>query len=126
MTRATVVDASALAAVLFDEAGSAHVARRLDDGELIAPALLEHELCQVLLTKIRQTPAKAEALVAAWRKRELLRIAIYEPDFEAVRAAASRYRLSAYDAAYLVLALQSDADLMTRDKLLAAAWRRAR
>jgi predicted nucleic acid-binding protein len=45
---AKVVDASALAALLFGEPQGEHVAARLAEGHLVAPTLLAFELASVL------------------------------------------------------------------------------
>jgi uncharacterized protein with PIN domain len=42
-----VVDASALAAVIFDEPEAEDIALRLRDGILVAPALLKFEIANV-------------------------------------------------------------------------------
>jgi uncharacterized protein with PIN domain len=71
-----VVDASALAALLFGEPEAEAVAARLDGARLVAPSLLGFELANVCLIKTRRHPEQREALTAAfgcapgsgWRK----------------------------------------------------------
>jgi uncharacterized protein with PIN domain len=61
-----VVDASALGALLFDEPAAGAVADRLEDGNLVAPALLSFEIASVCLKKLRSNPQHREALLAAF------------------------------------------------------------
>ena len=49
-----VVDASALAALLFDEPEAGAIADRLEDANLVAPALLGFEIASVCLKKTPQ------------------------------------------------------------------------
>ena len=123
---ATVVDCSALAAVVFEEASGAAVLPQLRRRRLMAPALLPFELAQVCTTKIRRHPAHSAALleqfVAALGELDL----DLEPvGLDELPALAERYELSCYDAAYLWLALAHRAPLLTFDRKLAAAHRKA-
>lgn len=123
---ATVVDCSALAAVVFEEAAGADVLPQLKGRRLMAPALLPFELAQVCTTKIRRHPAHSAALleqfVAALGELDL----DLEPvGLDELPALAERYELSCYDAAYLWLALAHRAPLLTFDRKLAAAHRKA-
>jgi predicted nucleic acid-binding protein len=115
-----VVDASALAAVIFHEPDAAVVVRALSGQELRAPALLPFELTNIARTKSRQQPSAAGVIDAS------LRIALSQPitfdavDFGAVLALSLETGLSAYDASYLWLARHLDVRLVTLDKQLAS------
>jgi predicted nucleic acid-binding protein len=74
VTGIKVVDASALAALLFAEPEAAAIAERLEGARLAAPALLDFELANVCLTKIRRQPTQREALRAAFRLAYRLRV----------------------------------------------------
>ncbi len=119
--RATVVDASAVAAVLFDEPEAAPIAASVS-GKLFAPHLLRYELASVCTTKLIRHPAQAREIHARYRLLDQLDVDYLEPDWENLPRVAQRWALSAYDAAYLQLALQRDATLITLDARLAAAW----
>ena len=121
MTDAKVVDASALAALLFDEPEAASVARKLQGGTLLAPTLLGFELANVCLMKIRRHPQFQAEFLAAFRARENLRIETVEVDQTETIALAQQTGLTAYDASYLWLAHETRAGLVTLDKQLAAA-----
>ena len=122
--RATVVDASALAAILFDEPEAAPIVASVT-GKLIAPTLLRYELASVCTVKTIRHPDRAEEIHARYRLLGTLAIDYVEPDWDHLPALARRWALSAYDAAYLQLALAHDAPLVTLDARLAAAWDQA-
>jgi len=119
--RVTVVDASALAAVLFDEPEAAPIVASVA-GELIAPSLLRYELASVCTTRLIRHPDRAEEIHARYRLLDTLAIDYSEPDWDYLPLLARRWALSAYDAAYLQLALTRNAPLVTLDARLAAAW----
>lgn len=121
VTPASVVDASAVAAVLFDEPEAAPVLASVA-GRLVAPTLLRYELASVCTTKLIRRPAEAQQIHARWRLLDSLAIDYAEPDWVELPQLARRWALSAYDAAYLQLALKLDARLVTLDARLAGAW----
>jgi predicted nucleic acid-binding protein len=119
-----VVDASAVAAMLFHEPEAAAVAQQLDGCQLVAPPLLEFELGNVCLTKLRRHPDRRGALLESFRWRSRLAVAIRSIDDEGVLVLAEQSQLSFYDASYLWLARELDAMLVTLDRRLAEASRR--
>lgn len=122
----TVVDASAIAAVIFGEDGADGIVDRIRSADLVAPVLIDYELANVCLNKKRRNPGRIDAILEGWRSREALRIERRTVDIDRVLATARATGLTAYDAAYLVLALESGADLVTLDRALAEAVERAR
>lgn len=121
MTATKVVDASALAALLFDEPEGGAVGVELQDALLFAPVLLDFELANVCLTKMRRSPGRRDDLLTAWRARRQMQIETMEVDHASVLDLAEETGLSAYDASYLWLSRQLDAELVTLDRKLAAA-----
>lgn len=113
-----VVDASALAALLFGEPEAEFVAKALDGAQLIGPRLLGFELTNVCLMKCRRHPDLREALLAAFQLRARLAIAETEVDHEGVLELALESGLTAYDASYLWLARRLGAELVTLDGTL--------
>ena len=89
-----VVDASAIAAFLFDEAEAAQVAALIQDQTLAAPILLGFELANVCLVKSRRQSAQREALMAAHGLRHRLAIREYPVDHAEVLALAEAARLT--------------------------------
>ena len=120
-----VVDASAVAALLFGEPEDEAVAGRLGDAHLVAPALLGFELANVCLVKSRRDPELRPRLTAAFRLRDRLAVEEVAVDHGGTLELAAATGLTAYDASYLWLARQLGAELVTLDKQLAkvdAAW----
>jgi predicted nucleic acid-binding protein len=116
-----VVDASALAALLFDEPEAKAVADRLQDGNLVAPALLSFEIASVCLKKLRSNPQHREALLAAFALYARMPIEIVEVDHADTLQLAEALGLTSYDAAYLWLAQKLAAELVTLDRTLQTA-----
>jgi len=116
-----VVDASALAALLFAEPEAETIAERLEGARLTAPSLLDFELANVCLIKIRRQPGQREALRAAFRLAHRLRVETVAVDYAATLDLAEATGLTAYDASYLWLARALGAELVTLDRKLAAA-----
>jgi len=120
----TVVDASAVAAVLFDEPEAAPVIAGVT-GSLLAPGLLRYELASVCASKLRNEPKLAKLTLQRYRLLAGLDIEFADPDWEALPLLARQWELSAYDAAYLQLALKRKAPLVTLDARLAGAYDKA-
>ena len=118
---AKVVDASALAALLFGEPAAEAVAHRLQHAEMVAPALLPFELTNVCWKKRRLHPEQAEALMQGLRRFSRLRTRLVEVDHEEVLILAEASGLTAYDASYLWLARRLGVELVTLDGRLEAA-----
>lgn len=118
---ARVVDASAVAAILFAEPEADEVADRLADVVLIAPALLRFEIANICWKKIRRHPEKRDALVAGHRLLEQMEVHEVEVRFGEVLELAEAERITAYDASYLWLARTLDLSLVTLDRGLARA-----
>ena len=116
-----VVDASALAAMLFGEPTAAVIGAQLEGARLVAPALLGFEIANVCLTKVSRHPAQRAALRAAIDLFERMAIDIVAIDHRAAVATAEGLGLTSYNASYLWLAQQLGAELVTLDRKLAAA-----
>lgn len=114
-----VVDCSVLAAVLFDEAERGAAALAMAGKELFAPDLLDHELVSVALKKSRAglRDVSRQALIDLAD----LRLTRCTVDASAQFELAQRLDLTAYDAAYVQLALDLGAPLATFDRPLGLA-----
>jgi len=117
-----VVDCSLLAAILFNEPSRDGALKLLSGKSLHAPNLIDHEVVSVALKK---TEAKASNVVTrgleGFRKLRLVR---HHIDPEAQFDIALSQKISAYDAAYLQLAVALNAPLATYDRVLASAAKR--
>jgi predicted nucleic acid-binding protein len=120
--RALVVDASAALAFLLGEAGANRVWSLVRQRrQVVVPWLFWYEIANTLGRRLQWPAARMiEALYALDR----LGMGTRTPDrpslLQAVDAV-EMHALTAYDAAYLVLAEAEDADLLTGDADLAAA-----
>lgn len=119
-----VIDASAIAAVLFDEPEAAPIMASVS-GSLQAPGLLRYEMASVCSIKLQREPKSAKLILLRYRLLSGLDIEFTEPDWDTLPVLARQWNLSAYDAAYLQLALQLKAPLVTLDTRLAAAYDKA-
>jgi predicted nucleic acid-binding protein len=118
---AKVVDASAIAALLFGEPQGEAVARRIEGVRLVAPNLLGLELANVCVTKCRRHPRQSEELLAAFALRRRLAVEEVAVELAAAVEIALATGLTAYDAAYLWLARELGAELVTLDEALERA-----
>jgi predicted nucleic acid-binding protein len=116
---AVVVDASALGAMTFGEPDAAALSAHLEGETLIAPTLVDYELANIALKKVRRglvTPAQASVLLTAALRVPIQRLPVPgEEVFELARQTG----LTTYDASYLWLARAHDAELVTLDRPLA-------
>lgn len=124
---AFVVDASIAGAWLLpDEENTAadQAMTRMAEEDAVSPDLLRHEIRSILLSAEKRERISADFVHSALaRFRELpLQLAGPGDDTEVVRLS-RKYRLSAYDAAYLALALLKQLPLATLDRRLAEAAR---
>ena len=109
-----------LCAVLFDEPERDVALQLLSYRQLLAPRLLDHEVLNVAVIKVRRGTAPEQAHIAAADYAELP-ITLFDPPLAEQLTLALRYRLTAYDAAYLWLAADRRAPLLTFDKKLGEA-----
>jgi predicted nucleic acid-binding protein len=118
-----VVDASALAAVTFKEAGAEQTALRLLGAEIYAPRLLQFELANVAWKRNRREPHHSVATLTLLQAALAAESGILWMDVNTtdVVLVAQATGLTPYDASYLWLAASLGADLVTLDTRLAAA-----
>ncbi len=113
-----VIDASALAAVLFGESRGREVEQRLRGAVMLAPTLLPYELGNTCLKKIAQDPDRRPQLREALSYYSRLQIDEVEiPPWEVVPLAEAA-KLSFYDASYLWLSRSLGVPLVTLDRKL--------
>jgi len=104
---------------------SAAIARRLEQERAAAPPLLRLEVVNVL-----RTACKRQVIIASQAQELLAQLSRLPIDVNAsspepglLLALALRYELTAYDAAYLELALRLQLPIATQDAALAEAAR---
>jgi predicted nucleic acid-binding protein len=118
---AKVVDATALAAIIFKEPEREEIARRLAGARLIAPALLGFEIANACISKLRRHPESRPGILQSFEAGFELAIETADIDFVEVLLLAEQTGLTGYDASYLWLARRLNAELVTLDRALARA-----
>lgn len=114
-----VVDASAVAAIAFDEPEGPGLAAYLSGQTLIAPTILDYELANTAIKKVRRKQgslAEVTALLTLALRMPIQRLSVSGDE---VFILAEETGLSAYDASYLWLARKRDIELVTLDHRLA-------
>lgn len=117
-----VLDASAAIDWLLQTAAGQQIENRISRGEsLHAPHLLDLGVPQVLRRLVREAAVSAQRADQALQDLLSLRVTRYPHFVFLPNIWRLRHNLSAYDAAYIVLAEKLGATLITRDARLAAA-----
>ncbi len=107
--------------MLFGEPAAERIAAQLQGARLIAPTLIEYELANVCLFKMRRGKSRRDELLDGFALRGTIGIEHEDVDAAEILTLADATGLTAYDASYLWLARKHGADLVTLDKQLAAA-----
>ncbi|MDZ7927322.1 MAG: type II toxin-antitoxin system VapC family toxin [Agrobacterium sp.] len=122
---AFVVDASVVAAwFLPDEEGqiAEDALALLETQDALAPDLLSHELRNILLSAERRKRIAPDEIFAILLRFASLPLTLSaSTDHVSIIRLAQKHALSAYDAAYLSLAISHKVPLATNDRKLAAA-----
>jgi predicted nucleic acid-binding protein len=116
-----VVDASVLAAAVFAETEQEQALAWMRGRALYAPQVVDLEMTNAALNKLRRKIATPEAAAAALAKFAALDIERRPIATDGVFSLAVQWKLSAYDAAYLWLAAELKASLATFDTRLGEA-----
>ena len=118
-----VLDASAAVDWLLQTAAGLRIEQRIyaRNVTLHTVHLLDLEFAQVLRRLVREGTLPAKRAGEAIEDLAALRISRYAPVLLIDRIWRLRHNLSAYDAAYVALAEELKAPLITRDQRLAAA-----
>jgi len=122
--KAVVIDASMAASWTVDdektEIGDS-ILDEVKDGQPIAPSLFWHEYRNILVSNQRRGRIAKERVYVLLQEIRLLKIEERNPDDKSVISLAFRHDITAYDAAYLALAVRDYAVLATNDRKLARA-----
>ena len=121
VTDIVVVDASVLAAVAFVEARADEAAALLVGRHLAASGLLWYEMSEVARVKCRSRPGDTKAILEQLAEARRLPIVLHSPDWDYLPQVGLDTGLTAYDAAYLLVARDLGAPLATFDRRLGKA-----
>lgn len=86
---------------------------------LVAPELLNYEVGNVLVTKVKLTSQDASELFGHFIDLGIETYSLGADEYQTSLDIACRYKLTVYDASYLALALALEVKLVTADKRLA-------
>ena len=117
--RPLVVDCSVVSGAIFAEHWQEAARQYLAGSDLHAPHLIQAEIANVAVKKIRQ--GFADLAKEGLQKLQELTINLHRIDEAPVVALARQFGLSAYDAAYLWLAAELKCPLATFDEKLGRA-----
>ena len=110
-----IIDASCIVAVLLGEEKAAEVERKTKGARLVSPSCLPYEIGNSLSAAVKRHRIDAEQAVTAMGRFKKLPVRLVEPDVEkAVRLAAEENQY-AYDAYYIVCALDRGLPLFSLD-----------
>lgn len=115
-----IIDASALIATGFGEPEGILILERIEGHALHAPLLLQLELANATLSKIRRDPDRRDERIMQFTRLLNLPIQDHEIDPTAVLHLALDTGLTTYDAAYLWLAESLECELATLDHQIEA------
>jgi len=118
---AKVIDASAFAAITFQEPEEREVAARLSGHKIHAPTLLRYELANVCIKKIRKHAGQRDLILDLYSKSLDTLLEEHDVEHQGTIDFAERFKLSAYDASYLWLAHSMNIELVTLDARLEKA-----
>jgi len=110
-----------LAALAFVEVRAAEAANLLRGRRLFAPGLLWYEMSEVARVKSADRPEEAAGITDQFEMARRLPIVVRSPDWPTLPQLALDTGLTAYDAAYLSLAMALQAPLATFDRRLREA-----
>ncbi len=116
-----VVDASAIAAILFEEPEGPAIALRLTGMILVAPAILDFEMGNITLKKCRRHPELRDGMLRGFSALATLPVELHPVDRAETMDLATQAGLSFYDASYLWLARSLGVELITLDRKLQVA-----
>ncbi len=121
-----VVDASAVGAMLFEEPEADTIRAHIRGETVLAPQLIDYELANICWKRVRRQPETEVATLAMLAAVALVSMTRVKVPPAEVASLAIRTGLTAYDAAYLWLAIAQDAELITLDRGSHASTRQLR
>jgi predicted nucleic acid-binding protein len=119
-----VVDASVIAAIVFEEPRADEAEALLRDASLFAPEILPYELSSVALKKTKAEPSRRFEIAVRLRQALATQIELVQMAPLELLTLALETNLTIYDAAYLQAARRLGCPLVTFDAKLARHARR--
>lgn len=113
-----VVDATAIAALLFAEPAADEIVEQLDEAVIVAPTVLECDLCRLCLEKIHDAEESTNYYLEALRLLQDLKLEYVQQEAMEVVSFAAEHGLTINQAYYLRLVTILDAGLVSLNKHL--------
>ncbi len=118
-----VLDASIILKMIFEEQDTPLALqlreRHIKGEEIIAaPELLYYELANVLATKVPISVKNASSVLTEIFNLEFMTFTLGEEEFLTSISASRKYKISIYDASYVILAERLSCDFITADMKL--------
>jgi predicted nucleic acid-binding protein len=110
-----IVDTSVLIAVITNEPTRPRLIELTTDTHLLAPASVPWEIGNAFSAMLKRKRATLEQVHHAWQAYHHIPLRLLEVDIEQALTLAARYDIYAYDAYFLVCALQQKCVLLTLD-----------
>ena len=113
-----VADTNTFLAVALDEPEKQEIIALTNGQELIAPAVLPFEIGNALSALVKRNKLSEAEARAAWRACQKIPVDLREIDIEMALNIATEHNISAYDAYFIVCAINLRSPLLTLDRQL--------
>jgi predicted nucleic acid-binding protein len=116
-----IVDTSVIIAVITNESTRPRLIELTTDAQLLAPGSVPWEIGNAFSAMLKRKYATIEQIHQAWNAYEQIPLRLIEVDIEAALRIASKHAVYAYDAYFIICALQRKNPLLTLDRGLRQA-----
>jgi len=118
-----VLDASIILKLIFEEQDTPQALQLREnhitgEGKIAAPELLYYELANVLATKVAIPVKNASSALAEIFNLEIETFTLGVEEFLSSISVSRKYKISVYDASYMILAERLNCDFITADAQL--------
>ena len=110
-----LIDASAIMPVLIDEPEKSHIVNLTKNCNLMAPSILPHEIGNALTRLKKRHILNGQEVIMAFSDFKKIPLRLLDTDIENALKIACKYKIYAYDAYYLELAIRLNLPLLTLD-----------
>jgi len=113
-----LLDASAIMAVILNEPNRKTVITLTKNASLLSPEVISFEIGNALINLFKKQKITEEELLSAYRNYTAIPIERIKVDIEKALKIACKYKIYAYDAYYLEIAIRLKLPLITFDALM--------
>jgi predicted nucleic acid-binding protein len=116
-----IVDTSVLIAVITNEPTRPRLIELTTDAHLLAPASVPWEIGNAFSAMLKRKRATLEQMQQAWNAYQQISLRLLDVDIEQSLRLSAQYDIYAYDAYFIICALQQKSMLLTLDSGLRQA-----